>query len=142
MPDEYGCSGPAEVLLAAGTSSPTLREVAHAGVNIQSAGYAEIAVPFITLAASLLTVCQRRFDTVYLHTAWWFCLLQFFTVGIPVALLVVLCRSTKDERCPDLFAGTRRQRLSNMCFGSDKRDLGNLGSSSCVGSTVFRVSAG
>eukprot|EP00439_Symbiodinium_sp_Y106_P072987 s686_g13.t1 len=55
------------VLLAAGMSTPTLREVARAGVDIQNAGYAEVAVPVWAFMTSLVTCGHVLFDSVYME---------------------------------------------------------------------------
>ena len=64
------------VLLAAGMSSETLREVARAGVDISGAGHAEIALPFFVFATSFVTLCRVYFDVHHLHAAWYFLLEQ------------------------------------------------------------------
>ena len=87
------------VLLKAGMSSPTLRQVASKGVDIQHAGSAEVAVPFIAFTTTLLTLIRICFDTLLLHLAWHNTLLQFISFISRPALLVILCRSPVDERC-------------------------------------------
>ncbi|CAE7208210.1 unnamed protein product [Symbiodinium sp. CCMP2592] len=90
-----------QVLLTAGMSTPTLRDVARAGVGIQDAGHAEIAVPFLALipftAMSIFSFC---INFEYLpEAAWVYYVLQVYPILCRVALLLVISRSATDERC-------------------------------------------
>ncbi|CAE7805662.1 unnamed protein product [Symbiodinium sp. CCMP2456] len=63
------------VLLAAGMSSETLREVARAGVDVSGAGHAEIALPAFVFGTSLVVVTRIFFLVRYhLHPPWYFLL--------------------------------------------------------------------
>ena len=89
------------VLLTAGMSTPTLREMARAGVSIEEAGCAEIALPFLFLAAfHFLSILQLVVDWLFLKSAVW----QYWLwPGIPIlfrtAVIIMLWRSPTDEQC-------------------------------------------
>ena len=88
------------VLLSAGMSSHTLRDVARAGINIHGAGHAEIAVPCVAFVPNtLLTLFQMCFDVFYLQTFWCFRLFQLVSVLARLALFILLWHSPTDERC-------------------------------------------
>ena len=87
------------VLLKAGMSSPTLRQVASKGVDIQHAGSAEVAVPFIAFSTALLALIRLCVDAFVEHIEWHGILLQCINFLTRPALLVILCRSPVDERC-------------------------------------------
>jgi len=87
------------VLLAAGMSSETLREVARAGIDVSGAGHAEIALPGFVFATSFVTLSRIYFDIRYLRAAWYFLLEQCVSLLARAALLVVLCRSPQEDRC-------------------------------------------
>ncbi|CAE7198454.1 unnamed protein product [Symbiodinium natans] len=94
-----------DVLLAAGMSSPTLRETARKGIDVGGAGSAEIAFPFVALVPlSIETIWSIYVDFIYLHDhvhLWsiplW--LFQTMTVVTRVGVLLRLWRSPEDERC-------------------------------------------
>ncbi|CAE7836194.1 unnamed protein product, partial [Symbiodinium necroappetens] len=86
------------VLLAAGMSSPTLTQVARAGIDIQSAGHAEIALPFAALMTGFFALARVCFQMVYLHKVF-FAWIQILSAGARLALVFVLWMSSKDERC-------------------------------------------
>ena len=87
------------VLMTAGMSSQTLREVARAGIDISGAGYAEIAAPVFLFLTCFLTLTRLGYEILDLGTPWYFWLLQASSVFARVALLIVLCRSAREERC-------------------------------------------
>ena len=87
------------VLLAAGMSSETLREVARAGVDISGAGHSEIALPGFVFATSFVTLSRIYFDLRYLHAAWYILLEQCASLLARAVLLFVLCRSPREDRC-------------------------------------------
>ena len=87
------------VLLAAGMSSETLREVARACIDVSGAGHAEIALPGFVFATSFVTLSRIYFDIRYLRAAWYFLLEQCVSLLARAALLVVLCRSPQEDRC-------------------------------------------
>ena len=64
-----------DVLLAAGMSTPTLRELSRAGVDIHNAGHAEVAVPFVAIVTSLITFCRLATDILYESNPWYIWLL-------------------------------------------------------------------
>ena len=93
------------VLLAAGMSSPTLREIARRGINVRGAGHAEIAVAFVALVP---LTCESLWsiycDVVYLPDdinigfvpVW---LMHGITVVARLGLLFLLWQKPRDERC-------------------------------------------
>ncbi|CAE7297732.1 unnamed protein product, partial [Symbiodinium sp. KB8] len=93
------------VLLAAGMSSPRLREIARRGVDIRGAGHAEIALPFVALVPLTCVALWSLYCCLFYlrHNI----VLRFVPIelihGITVAdrlgLLLLLWRSPRDERC-------------------------------------------
>ena len=93
------------VLLAAGMSSSTLRDIAHRGIEIQGAGHAEIAFPFVALVPltcetlwsiySQFVYGRNGIDLVFVPL--W--LMLSITVAARLGLLLLLWRSPRDERC-------------------------------------------
>ncbi|CAE7443446.1 unnamed protein product, partial [Symbiodinium natans] len=86
-----------QVLLTAGMSTPTLRIVARAGVGIQDAGHAEIAVPFSVLVFLTFTGAWTLLEgSLHLHHA-------DLPLCLPllgrVSLMVMIYRSAADARC-------------------------------------------
>ena len=79
-------------------SSPTLTQVARAGIDIQSAGHAEIALPFAALMTGFFALARVCFQMVYLHKVF-FAWIQILSAGARLALVFVLWMSSKDERC-------------------------------------------
>ncbi|OLQ11567.1 hypothetical protein AK812_SmicGene4586 [Symbiodinium microadriaticum] len=86
------------VLLAAGMSTPTLRIVARAGVDISGAGYTEIAFPCLDLGPFLIHDLVLLVKDVLLrrYHRWIPCLV---CVCARLWLLFCLWHSAKDERC-------------------------------------------
>ena len=79
-------------------SSPTLTQLSRAGVDIQSAGHAEIALPFAALMTGLFALARVCFQMMYLHTVF-FAWIQLLCAGARLALVLVLWMSSRDERC-------------------------------------------
>ncbi|CAE7811585.1 unnamed protein product [Symbiodinium sp. CCMP2592] len=86
------------VLLAAGMSTPTLRIVARAGVDISGAGYTEMAFPCLDLGPFLIHDLGLLLKDGLLHRCerWIPCLVS---VCARLFLLYCLWHSAKDERC-------------------------------------------
>ena len=93
------------VLLAAGMSSPTLREIARRGINVRGAGHAEIAVAFVALVPlTCETLWSIYCDVVYLRDdmnigfvpVW---LMHGIIVVARLGLLFLLWQKPRDERC-------------------------------------------
>ena len=89
------------VLLAAGMSTPTLRTVARAGVDISGADYTEMAFPCLDLGPFLihgLSLVLTGVPVYHLQQCyrWIPCLLSLCA---RLVLLFSLWRSAKDERC-------------------------------------------
>eukprot|EP00439_Symbiodinium_sp_Y106_P047842 s1052_g6.t1 len=86
------------VLLAAGMSTPTLRSVARAGVDISGAGYTEMAFPCLDLGPFLIHGLLLVLRGVLLHRCyrWIPCLVSLCA---RLVLLFSLWRSARDERC-------------------------------------------
>ena len=85
--------------------SPTLREIAGRGIDVQGAGHAEIAFPFVALGP---LVCEtlwslscgfvyHRHDTDEGDEPLW--VFHSITVAARLGLLLLLWRSPRDERC-------------------------------------------
>ena len=86
------------VLLAAGMSTPTLRSVARAGVDISGAGYTEMAFPCLDLGPFLIHGLLLVLRGVLLHRCyrWIPCLVSLCA---RLVLLFSLWRSARDETC-------------------------------------------
>ena len=87
------------VLLAAGMSTPTLRQVARAGVGIQEAGHEEISVPVLALVPFGLIAALRLLDDIVCPHPWVHVVIQSLPVACRVLLAIVIYRSSRDERC-------------------------------------------
>ena len=93
------------VLLAAGMSSPTLREIARRGIDVRGAGHAEIAFPFVALVPlTCETLWSIYCGFVYQHhgidvgdVPLW--LIHSITVAARLGLLLLLWQRPRDERC-------------------------------------------
>ncbi|CAE7945259.1 unnamed protein product [Symbiodinium necroappetens] len=93
------------VLLAAGMSSPTLRDISHRGIDVRGAGHAEIAFPFVALVPLVWeTLWSIYCDFVYLkndisfeYIPLWFW--ESITVLARLGLLFLLWKKPRDERC-------------------------------------------
>ncbi|CAE7247571.1 unnamed protein product [Symbiodinium necroappetens] len=89
------------VLLGAGMSTPTLRTVARAGVDISGAGYTEMAFPCLDLGPFLIHSVSLVLTSVPVYRLqqcyrWIPCLLS---TCARLILLISLWRSANDERC-------------------------------------------
>ena len=88
-----------QVLLKAGMSSPALREIAQAGVDVEQAAYAEIASIVILLGPlDFLTVAHVAIDLSYLWGHWSLPILHVASFIFKMIFLLALCRSPPDER--------------------------------------------
>lgn len=88
-----------QVLLKAGMSSPAIRDIAQAGVDIEHAAYAKIASTVILLGPlDLLSVAHIAIDLSFLVGCWWLPILHTISFMLKMILLVVLCKSPPDER--------------------------------------------
>ncbi|CAE7255923.1 unnamed protein product [Symbiodinium natans] len=94
-----------QVLMSAGMSTPTLREVAARGVCIHQAANPAIALPMLLLGPFLmLTFVTLIFDSIYLRDSnpEWFARLlplRATTVLQRVIMLLKIRCSPRDERC-------------------------------------------
>ncbi|CAK8987190.1 Uncharacterized protein SCF082_LOCUS869 [Durusdinium trenchii] len=118
------------VLLTAGMSSPALREIAGAGVEIEYAAYSEISCPVICLGPCdlcmtgflLLELLDYR-GTRFLVSM----LLSACSVLLRLALICVICWRSTDERCFILKVMTKMVALlmlvvfgmALVCFVAD-----------------------
>ena len=88
------------VLLTAGMSTPTLRDMARAGVCIEEAGVAEFALPFLFLVAfHALSILQLAIDIICLHSVWQYWLWPGIPVLLRTVVIIMLWRSPFDEKC-------------------------------------------
>lgn len=107
-----------QVLLSAGMSSPALREIAAAGVDIEYAAYSEIAAAIIFLGPfQLLTIAHVTLDLIYLRAIWSIAVLQGLSVVGRLTLIVLIFRSSTDQRCFLLKAVTKLAALAlGLCL--------------------------
>ena len=90
-----------DVLLTAGMSTPTFRDIACAGVNIKSAAFSEITGtilllgPFGTMAAITATILH----ILYQGAPWYLAILPSVSVIGRLILVVRLFVSPPDEQC-------------------------------------------
>lgn len=88
------------VLLTAGMSTPTLREMDRAGISIEGAGGAEVALPFLFLAVfHFLSLVQLVLDIAFLRCVWQYWLWPGIPVAIRSLVILIIWRSPADERC-------------------------------------------
>ncbi|CAE7421967.1 unnamed protein product [Symbiodinium sp. CCMP2592] len=88
------------VLLNAGISTPALRDIARAGVNIDSAAHPDITIPFLfLLPLNALTLLEMVLDALFLRSEWYYAAIQGLSFVARTLLLILLCRSPADERC-------------------------------------------
>lgn len=88
------------VLLTAGMSTPALRYISRAGVDIEYAAYAEItaaAVLLIPFELGSLTNCILYL--LYFGGSWYIAVLQGIAILCRLILLVIICRREADEQC-------------------------------------------
>eukprot|EP00439_Symbiodinium_sp_Y106_P064636 s686_g10.t1 len=88
------------VLLTAGMSTPTLREMDRAGISIEGAGGAEVALPFLFLAVfHFLSLLQLVLDITFLRCVWQYWLWPGIPVAIRSVVILMIWWSPSDERC-------------------------------------------
>ena len=88
-----------EVLLTAGMSTPALRYIANAGVDITYAAYAEITAAAILLGPmEVVTISHFAFHLIYGLGVWYIPVLQGISVMGRIILVVILCGSKPDHR--------------------------------------------
>lgn len=88
------------VLLTAGMSTPSLRDIARAGVDIERTAYSGIASSVVILfPVDLMTFIFAAVEAVYLRSEWWRLFLSSLSVSARLILAWMLCRSSIDERC-------------------------------------------
>ena len=99
-------------------SSPALREIAAAGVDIEYAAYSEIAAATIFLGPfQLLTIAHVTLDLIYLRAVYSIAVFQGLSIVGRVALVVLICRSSTDQRCFLLKAVTKLAALAlGLCL--------------------------
>ena len=87
-----------EVLLSAGMSTPSLREIAHA-VNIEQAAFSEITgAVFLLGPFASLAITATLLDMIYGGASPFLAVLPCVSVMARVGLFVLLCRSAWDEQ--------------------------------------------
>jgi len=88
-----------DVLLTAGMSSPALRSITRQGVDIEFAAYSEITaavvllIPFEVLSVAHFAIHLKQWNV------WYLLILHSFPIVGRLILLLLLRRSTLDERC-------------------------------------------
>ena len=88
------------VLMTAGMSTPALRHVAQAGVDIEFAAYSEITAAWIILIPyELLSVMYFTFHVMYFTGEWYLLVLQGMSLLGRAILLAILCGSATDDQC-------------------------------------------
>ena len=88
------------VLLTAGMSTPALRHIAEAGVDIEFAAYSEITAAAILLVPlQLLTIVNFVFHIKYFQGDWAILILQGTSILGRLILVAVIYRSPTDEQC-------------------------------------------
>ena len=88
------------MLLTAGMSTPTLREMDRAGISIEGAGGAEVALPFLFLAVfHFLSLLQLVLDITFLRCVWQYWLWPGIPVAIRSVVILMIWWSPSDERC-------------------------------------------
>ena len=93
-----------QVLMSAGMSTPTLREIASKGVSIQQAANPALALPMLMFGPFLdITVFTLVLDAIYLDNFWTWRLVPLRTLtSLERILMILLIRqSPRDERCFD-----------------------------------------
>ena len=88
------------VLLTAGMSTPALRHIAEAGVDIEFAAYSEITAAAILLVPyQLLSAMHFAFHIISFQGDWPTLILQGISILGRFILLVMLFRNQEDEQC-------------------------------------------
>ena len=103
--DEIDCQQDAvdyaiHVLMTAGMSTPALRHVAQAGVDIEFAAYSEItAACIILIPYELVSVVLLVFHTMYFSGEWSMLILQSISIFARLILLLLILWSPQDDQC-------------------------------------------
>ncbi|CAE7904170.1 unnamed protein product [Symbiodinium necroappetens] len=93
-----------EVLMSAGMSTPTLREIASKGVSIQQAANPALALPMLMFGPFLaITAFTLVLDAVYLDSFWTWRLVPLRTLTCleRILMIILIRQSPRDERCFD-----------------------------------------
>ncbi|CAE7450228.1 unnamed protein product [Symbiodinium sp. CCMP2456] len=98
-----------EVLMAAGISTPSLREIAHQGVNITGAAHSEVTMPLLFLVPlNFIGAVKFFFNVCYLNAGWVIIpCMEALTVLLRIHLLFLLSWSPPDEKCFILLVVTK-----------------------------------
>eukprot|EP00435_Cladocopium_sp_Y103_P050788 s128_g15.t1 len=108
------------VLMSAGMSSPALRNVAAAGVNIEYAGHVEYALPSVFLGPQLVFCLAEVVEVIARHqhtaTSWLFVLLEIVGAAARILFLWLLLTSPPDQRCFMLKVITKLVTLIYLPF--------------------------
>ncbi|CAE6966568.1 unnamed protein product [Symbiodinium natans] len=88
------------VLLRAGISTPALRDIARAGVDVESAAHSDVTIPFLFLMPlNVFTLVEMFLDAFFLRSEWFYAIIQGFSFLSRVVLLFLLFRRPVDDRC-------------------------------------------
>ena len=88
------------VLMTAGMSTPALRHVAQAGVDIEFAAYSEITAACIMLIPyELLSVMYFTFHVMHFTGKWYLLVLQGISMLGRAIMLAILYWSATDDQC-------------------------------------------
>eukprot|EP00438_Fugacium_kawagutii_P003976 Skav228318 [mRNA] locus=scaffold3455:2219:3235:+ [translate_table: standard] len=88
------------VLLTAGMSTPALRHIAEAGVDIEFAAYSEVTgAAVLLIPLELLSGINFTCHIIYFQQDWFSVILRGVCFIGRLILLVLICRSPTDERC-------------------------------------------
>ncbi|CAE7939046.1 unnamed protein product, partial [Symbiodinium necroappetens] len=98
-----------EVLMAAGISTPSLRELAHQGVDITGAAHSEVTMPLLFLMPlNFIGAVKFFFNVCYLNKSWVLIpCMEGLTVLLRIHLLFMLSWSPPDEKCFILLVVTK-----------------------------------
>ena len=90
-----------DVLLTAGMSTPTLRDIARAGVNIKSAAFYEITGAFLLLGpfGTMAAITSTFLHIFYRGRHWYLAILPSISVLERLIMIISLFVSPWDERC-------------------------------------------
>mmetsp|Transcript_56644 Transcript_56644/g.132363 ORF Transcript_56644/g.132363 Transcript_56644/m.132363 type:complete len:569 (-) Transcript_56644:12-1718(-) len=90
-----------EVLLKAGMSTPALREVARAGVDVAGIQHPELTVPFVFLVPINMTcLTSAVLELFFLHeeARYFYIVVQMISILCRLLLLILAWRRSPDER--------------------------------------------
>ena len=105
------------VLMTAGMSTPALRHVAQAGVDIEFAAYSEItAACIILIPYELLSVVLLVFHLMYFSGEWNMVILQSISIFARLILLLIILWSPQDDQCFALKLLTKLTALLAIVF--------------------------